>query len=78
MGPGTLVFNGATFTLSSSGAVTLQLSGLRAAANELDFDSSKSIQVVIGLNPNTSFPFQSINSWWDILRTASTLAPQAN
>ena len=55
MGPGTLVFNGATFTLSSSGAVTLQLTGLRGAANELDFDSSKSMQVLIGLNPNTEF-----------------------
>ncbi len=47
-GPGTLVFNGATFTLSSSGAVTLQLKGLRGAANLLDFDPSKSMQVSLG------------------------------
>ncbi len=55
MGPGTLVFNGATFTLSSSGSVTLQLTGLRGAANQLDFDPSKSMQVLIGLNPSTEF-----------------------
>ena len=55
MGAGTLVFNGATFTLSSMGSVTLQLSGLRGAANELDFDSTKAMQVLIGLNPNTEF-----------------------
>jgi uncharacterized protein (TIGR03437 family) len=52
-GPGSLVFNGAIFTLSSSGSVTLQLSGLRGAANELDFDSTKSMQVLIGINSNT-------------------------
>ena len=58
-GPGSLVFNGATFTLSSSGSVTLQLSGLRGAANELDFDSNKSIQVLIGVNSNTAFSLPS-------------------
>ncbi len=55
MGPGTLVFNGATFTLSATGSVTLQLTGLRGAANQLDFDPSKSMQVLIGLNPSTEF-----------------------
>jgi uncharacterized protein (TIGR03437 family) len=55
MGPGTLVFNGATFTLSSSGSVTLQITGLRGAANQLDFDPTKSMQVTIGLNPSTEF-----------------------
>ena len=54
-GPGTLVFNGVTFTLSSSGSVTLQLTGLRGAANELDFATGKSMQVTIGLNPSTEF-----------------------
>ncbi len=51
-GPGTLVFNGATFTLSASGTVTLRLAGLRGAANQLDFDPSKLMQVLIGLNPS--------------------------
>ncbi len=55
VGPGTLVFNGATFTLSSSGAVTLQVTGLRGAANQLDFAAGSSMQVTIGLNPNTEF-----------------------
>ena len=55
MGPGTLVFNGATFTLSSTGSVTLQIAGLRGAANELDFNPSESMQVLIGLNPSTEF-----------------------
>ena len=32
-----------------------QLTGLRGAANELDFDPSKSMQVLIGLNPSTEF-----------------------
>ncbi len=50
LGPATLVFNGATFTLSASGTVTLQVSGLRDAANELDFDTTKSMQVTIGVN----------------------------
>jgi uncharacterized protein (TIGR03437 family) len=59
MGPGTLVFNGATFTLSSSGTITLQLTGLRGAATELDFDSTKAMQVLIGLNPNTEFTVSS-------------------
>jgi uncharacterized protein (TIGR03437 family) len=58
-GPGSLVFNGATFTLSSSGSVTLQLSGVRGAANELDFDSTKSMQVLIGVNSNTAFSLPS-------------------
>jgi uncharacterized protein (TIGR03437 family) len=54
-GPGTLVFNGATFTLSSTGSITLQITGLRGAANQLDFASGKSMQVSIALNPNTGF-----------------------
>jgi uncharacterized protein (TIGR03437 family) len=53
-GPGTLVFNGATFTLSASGSVSLRLAGLRGAANQLDFDPSKSMQVLIGLNPSNA------------------------
>jgi len=53
VGPGTLTFNGATFTLSSTGTVTLRLTNLRGAANELDFDLTKAMQVLIGLNPST-------------------------
>jgi uncharacterized protein (TIGR03437 family) len=55
MGPATLVFNGATFTLSSSGSVTLQISGLRGAANQLDFSPGKSMQVTVAVNGSTQF-----------------------
>jgi len=55
MGPGTLVFNGAVFTLSSSGSVTLQVTGLRGAANGLDFNATKPMQVSIGINSSTQF-----------------------
>jgi uncharacterized protein (TIGR03437 family) len=56
-GPGTLTFNGATFTLSPAGSVTLRLADLRGAANELDFAPGKSMQVLIGLSPNTGLSF---------------------
>ncbi len=52
VGNGSLVFNGATFTLSSTGSVTLRLSDLRAAASELKFAANSTIQVLIGFNPN--------------------------
>ncbi len=58
-GPGTLVFNGANFTLSSSGTVTLQLTGLRGAADQLDFDTTKSMQVTLGVSGSTPFPLTS-------------------
>lgn len=54
-GPATLVFNGATFTLSASGSVTLQLTGLRGAANLLDFAPGSSMQVLIAVNGSTQF-----------------------
>jgi len=53
IGPGSLVYNGATFTLSSTGAVTLQLANLRADANQLMFASGSLIQVTLGSNPNS-------------------------
>ena len=53
--PRTLVFNGATFTLSPSGSVTLQLTGLRGAANQLDFNTGATMQVSIGVNGSTEF-----------------------
>jgi len=55
LGPATLAFDGVMFTLSSSGSVTLQLAGLRGAANQLDFDPSKTMQATIGVNGNTQF-----------------------
>ena len=55
MGPASLVFNGAIFTLSSSGSVSLQLAGLRGAANQLDFAPGNSMQVTVGVNGSTQF-----------------------
>jgi uncharacterized protein (TIGR03437 family) len=52
-GLGTLAFNGVSLTLSSTGSVTLTVAGLRGAANLLDFDPSKSMQVSIALNAST-------------------------
>jgi uncharacterized protein (TIGR03437 family) len=54
-GPTTLVFNAAIFTLSPSGSVTLQLSGLRGAANQLDFNPGQSMQISIAENGSTTF-----------------------
>ena len=59
VGNGSLVFNGATFTLSSSGSVTLRLAGLRGAANELNFAANSTMQVLIGLNPTQIFGLSS-------------------
>jgi uncharacterized protein (TIGR03437 family) len=55
IGAASLVFNGATFSLSQSGSVTLRLAGLRGAANELDFAANSTMQVLIGLNPTQIF-----------------------
>jgi uncharacterized protein (TIGR03437 family) len=55
MSPASLEFNGATFTLSPSGSVTLQLAGLRGATNQLDFNSSALMQVTVGVNGSTEF-----------------------
>lgn len=59
IGEASLVFNGATFTLSPSGSVILQLVGLRGAANELNFGPNRTMQVLIGLNPTTVFGLSS-------------------
>lgn len=53
-GPGTLVFAGATFTLSATGSVTLQLIGLRGAANQLDLASGSSVQIFFGVSSTTA------------------------
>lgn len=57
MGPGTVAFNGVTFTLSGTGTITLQVSDLRGAANQLDFQTGSSMQVVLGVNGSTEFSF---------------------
>ncbi|HTR38347.1 MAG TPA: IPT/TIG domain-containing protein [Bryobacteraceae bacterium] len=53
IGPSSVVFGGVSFRLSPTGSVTLQLAGLRAAANELMFATNSSIQVTLASNPNT-------------------------
>lgn len=53
MSPGTVVFDGASFTLSPGGSVTLQLTGLRGAANQLT--SGAMMQVTVGVNGSTQF-----------------------
>ena len=55
MGPATVAFNGVTFTLSGTGSVTLDVSDLRGAANQLDFEAGSSMQVIIGVNGSTEF-----------------------
>jgi uncharacterized protein (TIGR03437 family) len=59
MGPATLAFNGATFTLSPSGSVTLQLTDLRGAANQLDFATGATMQVTVAVNGSTLVCAQS-------------------
>lgn len=54
-GPQTVAFNGATFTLSPTGTVTLQLSGVRGAANQLDFSAGSLMQETIGVSGSTEF-----------------------
>ncbi len=52
-GTATMTFNGASFTLSATGSVTLQLSGLRGAANQVP--SGGTMQVTVGTNGSTQF-----------------------
>ncbi len=59
MGPGTVGFNNAAFTLSASGSVTLQIAGLRGAANQSDFNTASSMQVSFGVNGSTLFALSS-------------------
>jgi len=53
MGAATVAFNGASFTLSPTGSITLQLTGLRGAANQ--FNSGNLMQVTVGVNGSTQF-----------------------
>ncbi len=54
LGQTSLTFNGATFTLSPTGSVTLRLAGLRGAAIQLDFATNSTMQVLIGTSANAS------------------------
>jgi uncharacterized protein (TIGR03437 family) len=58
MGPATLTFSGASFTLSATGSVTLQLAGLRGAANQVS--SGGTMQVTVGTNGSTQIGFSTI------------------
>lgn len=57
IGPGTLAFNGASFTLSSAGSVTLKLAGLRAAANQIA--NGGTIQLTVAVNGSTQISFST-------------------
>jgi uncharacterized protein (TIGR03437 family) len=59
IGPTSLTFNGATFTLSSSGSVTLRLAGVRGAADQLNFAPNSTLQVLIGTSANASMALTS-------------------
>lgn len=58
-GTNTVSYNGATFTLSPSGAVTLQLSGLRGNASQLDFSTAQSMQLTVSVTGSTQFSVTS-------------------
>ncbi len=62
-GPGTLVYNGLSFMLSSTGAATLRLANVRAAANQLPALPNNSIQALIGFNSGSllSMPLNQFN-----------------
>src|SRR5579864_6837136 len=52
-GPGSLVYNGASFTLSPTGTATLRIANIRAAANQLTPLANNSIQAFIGFNSSS-------------------------
>jgi uncharacterized protein (TIGR03437 family) len=49
-GPSTLIYNGVTFALSSTGTATLRIQNIRAAANQLGISPNSSIQAFLGFN----------------------------
>jgi uncharacterized protein (TIGR03437 family) len=61
-GPSELIYNGLSFALSSTGAATLQIQNIRAAANQLDLSPHNSIFAFLAFNPslvsitNSMFP----------------------
>jgi uncharacterized protein (TIGR03437 family) len=52
-GPGALVFNGLSFSLSATGSAILQLSNVRAAANELQPFPSNQVHATLAFNSQT-------------------------
>jgi len=52
-GPSSLVFNGVSVALSSTGAATLRIANIRADANQLTPLANNSIQAFIGFNSST-------------------------
>src|SRR5580693_3387157 len=50
--PGTLMYNGLSFALSSTGTATLRIANIRADANQLQFQPNTSVQAFIGFNTN--------------------------
>jgi uncharacterized protein (TIGR03437 family) len=52
-GPGAMVFNGVSFTLSATGSATLQLSNVRAAANEVQVFPANMIRATLAYNSQT-------------------------
>ena len=57
IGPGTLVYNGASFTLSSTGSVVLRIANLRAAASQMSALPNRDIGVLLSFSsaPPVSF-----------------------
>jgi uncharacterized protein (TIGR03437 family) len=49
-GPSTLIYNGVSFTLSSTGTATLRIADIRAAAIQLGLTPNTSIQAFLGFN----------------------------
>jgi uncharacterized protein (TIGR03437 family) len=58
-GQASLEFNGATFTLSPTGSVTLRLANIRGAANQLNFAANSTLQALIGSGANASMALTS-------------------
>src|SRR5260370_18026836 len=58
-GPGTLMFNNVSFTLSPTGAVTLRLANVRAAANQLNLTPLSRIVAFVGFNSSSRVNFTS-------------------
>ena len=58
-GPGTLMFNNVSFTLSSTGTVTLRLANVRAAANQLFITPLSRIVAFVGFNSSSLVNFTS-------------------
>jgi uncharacterized protein (TIGR03437 family) len=58
-GPGTLMFNNVSFTLSPAGTVSLRLANVRAAANQLNLTPGTIIFAFLGFNSSSLVNFTS-------------------